>query len=103
MNLIGAEIRNFYNYTEQISSTHKKYSAELAKIPNYQITSSRVKEQIEQLILDLQQDHLQNVNDDTDKEKNYIAGTIVTVVNNENKLHQLIDGQKRITTLYLIK
>src|SRR5690625_2932006 len=103
MNLIGAEIRNFYNYTEQISSTHKKYSAELAKIPHYQRPFRWGKDQIEQLILDWHEEHLKNVNDDTDKEKNYFAGTIVTVVDNENKVHQLINGQQIITTLYLIK
>ncbi|BAP35157.1 hypothetical protein AS4_02170 [Acinetobacter guillouiae] len=90
MDLKGAELRNFYAVSQFINGqTDKNYGV---NIPHYQRPYRWDKENVQKLIEDWR-DHKQNTD--------YFSGSIVTVAQN-NKAHDLIDGQQRFTTLFLI-
>ena len=67
-------------------------------IPEYQRPYSWEEEQVLALFDDIWDFSIQNANDES---KFYFLGTIVSFVN-ENGEMEIIDGQQRITTLFLL-
>jgi len=93
MDLKGAEIRNFYHVTEDVPTP--AVPAEWPKdvrIPLYQRPYRWAEPQISKLIKDYQ----------AEPGKSYFSGSIVTVNNVSKNVHELIDGQQRYTTIYLV-
>lgn len=93
MDLKGAEIRNFYHVTEDVPTP--AVPAEWPKdvrIPLYQRPYRWSEPQISKLIKDYQ----------AEPGKSYFSGSIVTVNNISKNVHELIDGQQRYTTIYLV-
>jgi uncharacterized protein with ParB-like and HNH nuclease domain len=93
MDLKGAEIRNFYHVTEDVPTP--AVPAEWPKdvrIPLYQRPYRWSEPQISKLIKDYQ----------SEPGKSYFSGSIVTVNNVSKNVHELIDGQQRYTTIYLV-
>lgn len=70
-------------------------------VPIYQRNYAWNNREIEQLIDDIN-DAIKNENKDAENDKNYFLGTLI-VDNKENNLYEVIDGQQRLTTLYLLK
>lgn len=96
MNLKGAELRNFYEMTTLIPKGANVVSANSANIPIYQRPYTWKPKQVGKLIEDFEENRLT-----TNLE--YFAGSILTTVDNSPGLpHQIIDGQQRYTTLFLI-
>lgn len=96
MDLKGAEVRNFYNLTNEMGSGSDSTS-ELIRVPHYQRPYKWTKEFVLNLIEDWERENEKKMGAE------YFAGSIVTVVNNDtNRCHQLIDGQQRFTTIYLV-
>lgn len=92
MDLKGAEIRNFYSITNDMPShSEAPPFPKLVKIPHYQRPYKWESEQIEKLIEDW--------NDETGD--SYFSGSIVTVNDSKDSIHELIDGQQRFTTIFL--
>ncbi|PMK06289.1 DUF262 domain-containing protein [Vibrio splendidus] len=92
MDLKGAEIRNFYSITNDMPSHgDAPASPKTVKIPHYQRPYKWGRDQIEKLIEDWH-------NETGDS---YFSGSIVTVNDSRNSIHELIDGQQRFTTIYL--
>jgi uncharacterized protein with ParB-like and HNH nuclease domain len=92
MDLKGAEIRNFFQITEDIpkSASRAKWPKDV-KIPLYQRPYQWGEEQIKKLV----EDHL------NEPGTTYFAGSVVTVNDSKTTWHELIDGQQRYTTIYL--
>lgn len=107
MELNGAEIVSFREIRKSISSNNE--IAEFVQIPLYQrpykwgdIDDSGIQgKRISDLITDFFS-HLES----SQKNKDYFAGSIISVFGNKNgyteKQQELVDGQQRYTTLYLI-
>ena len=95
MDLKGAEVRNFYKLSSNISVNDETVG--VIKIPHYQRPYKWDKGLVKQLIDDW---NLENIKS---KDGEYFAGSIVTVSNatSIDLTHQLIDGQQRFTTIYL--
>jgi|LSQX01.1.fsa_nt_gb hypothetical protein len=89
MELNGAEIRNFFEIVIGEKSVDSK-SRNIVSIPHYQ----RPYRWTTDLVANLIQDWAQADSD-------YFAGSIVTVVRDDSKIFELIDGQQRLTTIYL--
>lgn len=97
MELKGARIRNFFNITAGSSDGDERLRfPQLIKIPHYQRPYKWNSENIEKLIDDWASD--------IGSDSKYFAGSIVTVDDerSEKRCHQLIDGQQRFTTIYLV-
>ena len=93
MDLKGAKIRNFYEVCNPIEGEQKENLK--INIPFYQRPYQWEKERISLLI----NDYFDNLTfQENDK---YFIGSLVTTIK-ENDFHNLIDGQQRITTIYLI-
>lgn len=89
MELKGAEIRNFFEMVIGEKSADSK-SRNIVSIPHYQRPYRWTKDLVESLIQDWAQ-----------ADSDYFAGSIVTVIRNNSKNFELIDGQQRFTTIYL--
>lgn len=73
-------------------------------IPDYQRPYSWEKDQVEALFEDLisfTKENIDNSNISIEQQKNYFLGSIV-VFNNQDGQQEIIDGQQRTTTLFLI-
>lgn len=94
MDLKGAEIRNFFGIIVGKNDINSE-TRSIVTIPHYQ----RPYRWKADLVSDLIQDWGQ-------ADSNYFAGSIVTVIkegsNNKSNSFELIDGQQRFTTIYLI-
>jgi len=66
----------------------------LFKIPDYQRGYSWEKEQIEDLLKDIEQI--------SNKDHKHYTGTIVITKNNTDERYDIVDGQQRLTTLFII-
>ncbi|WP_318518025.1 DUF262 domain-containing protein [Photobacterium leiognathi] len=89
MELKEAKITNYYNLT---FGTDQGSDKALVSIPHYQRPYRWPPEYINTLI-----------NDWLNEEKgNYFTGSIVTVKKDSGIIHQLIDGQQRYTTVFLV-
>lgn len=98
MDLKGAAIRNIYQFCSNIRETGVD-SKLFVRIPHYQRPYKWGREQIELLFNDFfEQNKVQNVNHNSE----YFAGSMVTVQSSKEKHHELIDGQQRITTVFLV-
>lgn len=97
MDLKGAKIRNIHRLCAKIEEELKKPLS--INVPFYQRPFSWGEEEINKLISDYYQ-YIENVKSDR-QTKSYFAGSIVTVIKDGNEYHDLIDGQQRITTLFL--
>ncbi|MFW5794726.1 MAG: GmrSD restriction endonuclease domain-containing protein [Bacillota bacterium] len=107
MKLEGAKIRSIYRVCTPISNEDE--SPLKINIPFYQRPykwgSEEGIEKIELLIQDFFENYemVKEIKDELEpssSELEYFAGSVVTVVNDE--YHDLIDGQQRITTIYLM-
>ena len=95
MDLKGAKIQNFYNLTNKIEGSEIS-SAHTIRIPHYQRPYKWTPEHIEKLIDDWwRADH------ENSQDGKYFAGAAVTVAPSGTEEHHLIDGQQRVTTLFL--
>jgi uncharacterized protein with ParB-like and HNH nuclease domain len=89
MELKEAKIANFYNLT---FGTELGVEKALVRIPHYQRPYRWPTEYINTLINDWH----------NEKSGKYFTGSIVTVRSSDGIVHQLIDGQQRFTTVFLI-
>jgi len=90
MDLKGAKIVSFYQISGDVQSENNDVNK--VKIPHYQRPYSWDKEMVKRLIDDWHQQD----------EKEYFAGSVVTVADGKKNTHELIDGQQRFTTIFLI-
>jgi uncharacterized protein with ParB-like and HNH nuclease domain len=89
MDLKGAKIVNFYRISGDVQTESEDINK--VRVPHYQRPYSWDKNMVRALIEDwLQQD-----------EKEYFAGSIVTVAHPAESYHELVDGQQRFTTIFL--
>lgn len=95
MDLKGAEIRNFEGIICGQKKGNDSYDRYKIVIPHYQRPYKWESDHVAQLIEDWYQN--QNNNDNQ-----YFAGSIVTVRDDEKKQFDLIDGQQRFTTVFLV-
>lgn len=110
MDLKGAELKNFYHITDNIPSlsTQKDAPPKKVVIPHYQRPYKWEEEHIRKLIRDWKNNSaldLQNDDSASGDSSRYFAGSIVTVSHKDEaceERHDLIDGQQRFTTIFLI-
>src|SRR5699024_5049434 len=95
MDLKGAQLRNFFGITDDIGSA-KSETPSTIRIPHYQRPFTWKKDNINKLITDWNE-----IDYDKSSDREYFAGSIVTVKEGEDIAQQLIDGQQRFTTMYL--
>ncbi len=96
MDLKGAEIRNFEGIICGQKKGNDSYERYRIIIPHYQRPYKWEIEHVKQLIEDWNQNNNEN------EDNQYFAGSIVTVRNDQTKQFDLIDGQQRFTTIFLI-
>lgn len=90
MDLQGAEIRNFPGIILRKEGSGSQ-NFNIVTIPHYQRPYRWTTELVTDLIKDWEHSG-----------SRYFAGSIVTVVNDKDRRFELIDGQQRFTTIYLI-
>jgi uncharacterized protein with ParB-like and HNH nuclease domain len=92
VDLVGAKLKNFYEFTNKNEGENRLKPQEvLVKIPHYQ----RPYEWTEDNVALLVNDTLDNT------QGQYFSGASVSSIHNEH-CHELVDGQQRYTTLFLI-
>lgn len=91
MHLVGAKLKNFYNFTNRNEGEGLEACEVQVKIPHYQRPYEWDKQNVSLLI----NDALNNVSG------KYFSGASVSSIHNEY-CHELVDGQQRYTTLFLI-
>lgn len=117
MKIIGAKIRNIHKLCNVIEQTTNEDEASFnVKIPHYQRpyewgSIERMSQENGNMIEALFDDYYEN-SKLASQEKEYFMGTIVAVKNNENldstKVNDkeiaidIIDGQQRLTTIFLL-
>ncbi|WP_394210983.1 DUF262 domain-containing protein [Enterovibrio calviensis] len=92
MHLVGAKLKNFYDFTNKNEGDNnlKPYEVQV-KIPHYQRPYEWEKEHVSLLIND-------TLNNNSGK---YFSGASVSSIHDEY-CHELVDGQQRYTTLFLL-
>ncbi|PWD83306.1 DUF262 domain-containing protein [Ignatzschineria cameli] len=95
MDLKGAEIRNFEGIICGQKKGNDSYERYKIVIPHYQRPYKWGADHVAQLI----EDWHQNKNNTNNQ---YFAGSIVTVKDDDKKQFDLIDGQQRFTTIFLV-
>lgn len=103
MELKGAEIRNIKNLCNEMGTNENPIPIKV-NIPYYQRPYKWKKENIENLINDFEKNakNMAGKVDDDYKEKNeYFVGSAV-MVKTPGKRHDVIDGQQRLTTMFLM-
>lgn len=94
MKLEGAEVKNIYGICSKIGGDPK---AELRiRIPYYQRPYKWTVRHIENLFLDF----FQNLEDSDEKE--YFVGSVVLVKTESDEYYEVVDGQQRTTTVFLL-
>ena len=96
MDLKGAVLRNFYGVGTLVTESTPTETFSL-KVPHYQRPYKWNAESVGLLINDWKD----NRKISTDNALDYFAGAVVTVARQDAKEHSLIDGQQRVTTLFL--
>ncbi|WP_063649900.1 DUF262 domain-containing protein [Aliivibrio fischeri] len=92
MDLVGAKLKNFYDFTSRNEGDNKFRPEEVqVKVPHYQRPYEWTKDNVSLLI----NDALNNT------KGKYFSGASVSSIHNE-ACHELVDGQQRYTTLFLI-
>lgn len=97
MQLSGAILRNFWGIGSLVTQENITDYFSL-KVPHYQRPYKWGSSQIETLIKDWKENIVAS-NDENDKK--YFAGSVVAVAVPGEMYHSLIDGQQRVTTLFL--
>ncbi|MHA3056593.1 DUF262 domain-containing protein [Acinetobacter sp. ANC 5584] len=97
MQLSGAILRNFWGIGSLVTQESITDYFSL-KVPHYQRPYKWGLSQIETLIRDWKENIIEG-QDDNDKK--YFAGSVVAVATPGESFHSLIDGQQRVTTLFL--
>ncbi|MCT8088781.1 DUF262 domain-containing protein [Acinetobacter sp. C_4_1] len=97
MQLSGAILRNFWGIGSLVTQESITDYFSL-KVPHYQRPYKWGVSQIETLIRDWKENIIEG-QDDNDKK--YFAGSVVAVATPGESFHSLIDGQQRVTTLFL--
>lgn len=98
MELKGAEIRNIKNLCSDMQNKDKAVSMKI-NIPYYQRPYKWTKEYIENLLDDFEKN--MNKDSDNDETNEYFVGTAVLVETEESR-YDVIDGQQRLTTMFLL-
>lgn len=105
MRLNGVELTNYYGVSKLVHE--KKLPAQGVIISHYQRPFRWTEEHISKLIIDWSKNKkkanqiLQKVDIDEEDKFEYFCGSVVSVSNNKNAPYQLVDGQQRVTTLFL--
>ncbi len=94
MDLKGADVVNYKKICTEIGKEERPLKM---KIPFYQRPYSWEEEHISSLI----DDFFNNIKNNQNENEGYFAGSIVTVYKKEEKFHELVDGQQRMTTIFL--
>lgn len=97
MQLSGAILRNFWGIGSLVTQESITEFFSL-KVPHYQRPYKWGASQIETLIRDWKENI---VDEQEDNDKKYFAGSVVAVATPGESFHSLIDGQQRVTTLFL--
>lgn len=97
MRLSGAILRNFSGVGSPVTQPKITNYFSL-KVPHYQRPYKWGSDRIETLIKDWKENIIDKCEEE---EKKYFAGSVVTVADPNENFHSLIDGQQRITTLFL--
>lgn len=97
MQLSGAILRNFWGIGSLVTQESITDYFSL-KVPHYQRPYKWGASQIETLIRDWKENIIE---DDDESIKKYFAGSVVAVATPGETYHSLIDGQQRVTTLFL--
>lgn len=97
MQLSGAILRNFWGIGSLVTQESITEFFSL-KVPHYQRPYKWGASQIETLIRDWKENI---VDGQEDNDKKYFAGSVVAVATPGESFHSLIDGQQRVTTLFL--
>jgi len=93
MDLKGAKIVDFYQISSDVKTDNTQIN--MIKIPHYQRPYRWDKDKVSKLIEDWSKH-------DAHSDKEYFAGSIVTVADESGNAHELVDGQQRFTTIYLV-
>lgn len=96
VDLKGAILRNFYGVGTLVREPSPSEYFSL-KVPHYQRPYRWDESRIAQLI----RDWSENRSPSKRKSQDYFAGAVVTVASDGVKEHSIIDGQQRVTTLFL--
>jgi len=94
MDLKGADVVNYKKICTEIGKEERPLKM---KIPFYQRPYSWEEEHISSLI----DDFFNNIKNNQNENEGYFAGSIVTVYKKEQEFHELVDGQQRMTTIFL--
>ena len=94
MKLEGAEVKNIYGICTKIGGDNN--AALRLKIPYYQRPYKWTMHHIENLFSDFFQ------NKEDSEEKEYFVGSVVLVKTNTDDYYEVIDGQQRTTTVFLL-
>lgn len=97
MDLKGAEIRNIYELCQDMKEKHDSTKLHI-NIPYYQRPYLWDKDHITKLITD----YFRNCDENGKEQQQYFVGSIVTVKGENKEYHDVIDGQQRITTVFLL-
>lgn len=97
MQLSGAILRNFWGIGSLVTQESITDYFSL-KVPHYQRPYKWTNDHIQTLIKDWKENIIE---DQADSDKKYFAGSVVAVADPNEKFHSLIDGQQRVTTLFL--
>lgn len=101
MDLKGAQLRQFFRLTDVIN-TNEENTNRVLKVPHYQRpykwgeNPDDPENKVAELIRDWEKEC------PVGSKERYFAGALVTVADPKGAEHQLIDGQQRITTIFLL-
>lgn len=96
MDLKGAEIRNIIDLCKEMGNNSSDSIPLKINIPYYQRPYKWDDEQIENLINDFYKNKSDN------KKAEYFVGSVVLVNGKNSERHDVIDGQQRLTTIFLL-
>lgn len=103
MDLKGAILRNFYQVGTLVKEANPSDYFSL-KVPHYQRPYRWDESRVAQLIKDWNENRSNSKDSQklsNEQSQDYFAGAVVTVASDNSDEHSLIDGQQRITTLFL--
>ena len=89
----SAMIENLY---DMLNSNGDSRTSSYIKIPHYQRPYTWEKNEITKLFVDFQR------NREKEEDEDYFVGALVTAKEQGRDYHEMVDGQQRVTTLYLI-
>lgn len=96
MDLRGVALRNIYELCNEMNNNSEKAKNLCINIPHYQRPYKWGREQI----VNLFKDYIKNKNSSGNEE--YFVGSVVAVKKEDGEYYGIIDGQQRLTTVYLL-